>query len=236
MSHVLNETEKLVHHDERKLFSVWERWHWDDNRGGWFDPELCAKAKREEVEYIPRHMMYTRVPRDLCQRETERAPINTGWAETDKGHPGKLNVRARWVAKEYKTHARPELYASTPPLEALQELSEVATGDRGWLMCEVRSTLQHEEEFLSNCRQGTTRQVTSTCAGCCNTACTARGQPCMETPEFFIKKDIKKKEIKEQMIEGGADLEKSGRIYGIVSPGGVVTVSRLRRIRGTSGR
>ena len=41
-------------------------------------------------------------------------------------------MRARWVAKEYKTHARPELYASTPPLEALKVvLSEIATGKRG---------------------------------------------------------------------------------------------------------
>ena len=52
--------------------------------------------------------------------------------ETDKGQPKKPNVRARWVAKEYKTHARPELYASTPPLEALKVvLSEIATGQRG---------------------------------------------------------------------------------------------------------
>ena len=93
-------------------------------KGGWLDPELCAKARREEVEYIRRHKMYTRVPRDVSLRD--------GWAETDKGQPGKPNVRARWVAKEYRTHARPELYASTPPLEALRVvLSEIATGNRG---------------------------------------------------------------------------------------------------------
>ena len=41
-------------------------------------------------------------------------------------------MRARLVAKEYKTHAPPELYASTPPLEALKVvLSETATGERG---------------------------------------------------------------------------------------------------------
>ena len=39
-------------------------------------------------------------------------------------------MRARWVAKEYKTHARPKLYASTP-LEALKiVVSEIATGER----------------------------------------------------------------------------------------------------------
>ena len=61
------------------------------------------------------------------------APILTGWAETDKEEPAKPNVRARWVAKEYKTHAhaRPELYASTPPLKALKVVLSVATGERG---------------------------------------------------------------------------------------------------------
>ena len=65
-------------------------------------------------------------------------------------------MRASWVAKTYKTYARPELYAS-PPLEALKVvLSEIATGKRGgkslhWLTCEGRtSTLHHEEEYLSN--------------------------------------------------------------------------------------
>ena len=38
-------------------------------------------------------------------------------------------MRARWVAKEHKTHARPELHASKQPLEALKiVLSEIATG------------------------------------------------------------------------------------------------------------
>ena len=143
VSHVQDETEKFVHHDEQKLLSVWERWHWDDIRGGRLDLELCAKARREEVEYIRRHMMYTRVPRDVCLHKTERAPINTGWAETDKGHPGKPNVRARWVAKECKTHARPESYASTPPLEALKELSEIATGDRGRKVVALVDVRQH---------------------------------------------------------------------------------------------
>ena len=57
LSHVQNGMGKLVHHDEQ--LSIWEGKHWDDNKGGWLDPELCAKARREEVEYIRRHKMYT---------------------------------------------------------------------------------------------------------------------------------------------------------------------------------
>ena len=112
------------------MLSVWEGWRWDDNKGGWLDPELCTRAKRDEVEHIRRHKVDTRVSRETCLRETGRAPIKTGWAETDKGQPGHPNVRASWVSKEYKTHARPELHAST--LEALKVvLSEIATGKRG---------------------------------------------------------------------------------------------------------
>ena len=80
---------------EQELLSAWEGWHWNDNKGGWLDPELCAKARREEVEYIRRYKMYVRVPREVCLREAGKAPIKTGWAETDKGQPGKPNVRAR---------------------------------------------------------------------------------------------------------------------------------------------
>ena len=110
---------------------------------GW-TPELCAKARREEVEYIRRHKMYTRVPREICIRETGKTPVKTGWVETDNGQRGMPNVRARWVAKEYKTHARPELYASTPPLETLNAKR------KSWHLSmygERTSTLQHEEEY-----------------------------------------------------------------------------------------
>ena len=45
------------HHDEQELML-------------WLDPEPCGKARREEVEYIRRHKMYTRVSREACLRET----------------------------------------------------------------------------------------------------------------------------------------------------------------------
>ena len=44
LSHMQNEMGRLMHHDEQELLSVWEGWHWDDNNGGWLDPELCAKG------------------------------------------------------------------------------------------------------------------------------------------------------------------------------------------------
>ena len=94
LSHVQNEIGRLMHHDEQEL-SVWEGWQWDDNKGGWLDPDLCSQARREEVECIRRHKMYTRVYRETCSRETGKAPIKTGWAETDKGQPGQSTSRTQ---------------------------------------------------------------------------------------------------------------------------------------------
>ena len=128
--HVQDETEKLMHHEEQELLSLWEGWHWDDDKGGWLDPELCAKARREEVEYIRCHKMYTRVPERRAY--VRRRPSRQEWAETDKGQPGKPNVRARWVAKECKPHGRPELYATTPPMEALKLVLSEARGGKLW--------------------------------------------------------------------------------------------------------
>ena len=34
---------KLLHHNEQELLSACEGRHWDDNKGGWLDPELCAR-------------------------------------------------------------------------------------------------------------------------------------------------------------------------------------------------
>ena len=50
--HVQDEMEKLMHHDGQELLSLWEGRHLDDNKGGWLDPELCATARRDVVEYI----------------------------------------------------------------------------------------------------------------------------------------------------------------------------------------
>ena len=97
-------------------------------KGGWLDPELCAQARGEEVS----SSQDAHGSPQRNARETATAPIKTEWVDTDEGQPGKPDVHARWVAKEYMTHARTELYASTPPLEALKVvLSEVATRERG---------------------------------------------------------------------------------------------------------
>ena len=74
LSHLPIAMGRPMRHDEQELVSVWEGWHCDDNKGGWLDPELCAKARLEQVEYIRRHKMYSRICREVCLREAGGAP------------------------------------------------------------------------------------------------------------------------------------------------------------------
>ena len=90
---------RLMHHDEQELHSVCGKDVILMTKSGWLDPELCAQARREEVEYIRRHKMHTRVPREACLHETGKAPIKTGWAETDTGATREAQ-RAREVGRE----------------------------------------------------------------------------------------------------------------------------------------
>ena len=133
----------------------------------------CTQGSPEERAYVKRE--------GHPSRQDGRRPTRG-----NKGSPTCARGGSR--RKEYKTHARPELYASTSPLEALKiVLSEIATGKRGGkvvALSDVRRAervalprLQHEEGCLSNCRPKITSQTTNTCAACCNTACAAHAMP-----------------------------------------------------------
>ena len=67
----------------------------------------------------------------MCWAETGKAPIKTGWADANEGTASQPNVRSRWVAKEFNTGHRPDLYAGTSPLVGVKlVMSEFASSGR----------------------------------------------------------------------------------------------------------
>ena len=102
----------------------------DDISGQPLDSRLVEKAKQEEVAYmegIPvwRHLEEEDAPTDSIY-------VDTKWVLTDKGADGKVDVRARLVAREIKGHQRsePELFTATPPLDALRCMISLAATDK----------------------------------------------------------------------------------------------------------
>ena len=107
LSHVQNEMGRLMHHDEQELLSVWEGWQWDDKIGGLVDPDLCAQARREAVEYIRRHKCTQGSPEKLAYVRRERHPARQDGRRRTGGNQGSPTC-ARDGSRRNKTHARPE--------------------------------------------------------------------------------------------------------------------------------
>ena len=76
------------------------------------------------------------------RESSQRGVLTRNWKDPHQDgvvvnrQPGKLDVRARSVAKEYKTHARQKLCASAPPLEALKSLLSSSLRDVS-LLCRL---------------------------------------------------------------------------------------------------
>ena len=69
-----------------------------------------------------KHNVYVKVPITECIEKTGRKPIATRWVDINKGDDVNPNYRSRIVAQEFNDHKRDDLFAATPPLEAVKML------------------------------------------------------------------------------------------------------------------
>ena len=94
------------------------------------DPKEVMKARRKEVEYIRDKKVYEKIPRHLAVQNGWKI-IKTRWIDINKGDQKDPLYRSRFVGKEFNDGANPEMFAATPPLEALKILiSDAATWHR----------------------------------------------------------------------------------------------------------
>ena len=91
----------------------------DDVRKVSIPIRLVNQAKTEEQKYIEKMQVLDVVDR---KEASGSKMIRTKWIGTNKGTPVKPNVRARWVAQEYKWRDGPdcEHYAPTPGLDLVK--------------------------------------------------------------------------------------------------------------------
>ena len=101
----------------------------DDVSGVRLDAALVKKAREEEMDYIRKKEVYTKIPRQQAERDGIKV-IKSRWIDINKGDDKAPRYRSRLVAKEFRTPDREgeNMFAGTPPLEALKMLiSEAAT-------------------------------------------------------------------------------------------------------------
>ena len=100
---------------------------WDDVSGAELNPTMVKAARQEEIDYVRNMHMYDNVPITECKRATGKMPITVRWIDINKGDRDSPSYRSRIVARELNTHTRDDLFAATPPLEALRVISSMTT-------------------------------------------------------------------------------------------------------------
>ena len=58
---------------------------WDDVSGAELDPKAVRKARVEEIEYVRKMNLYTKVPIKQCYSRTGTGPISTRWIDINNG-------------------------------------------------------------------------------------------------------------------------------------------------------
>ena len=94
----------------------------DDRTGKSLDPAKVFEARKEELSEVQKHSVYKMVPIAQCIERTGHKPIGTRWVDINKGDDENPNYRSRIVAQEFNSHKRDDLFAATPPLEAIKML------------------------------------------------------------------------------------------------------------------
>ena len=103
-----------------------EEYATDDVSGEMLDPKMVRKARMEEVDYIRKSNLYTKVPIQECIEKTGNKPIAVKWIDRNKQDAKNPLYRSRLVGKEFNTYNDITLYAATPPLEALRLIISLA--------------------------------------------------------------------------------------------------------------
>ena len=108
---------------------------WDDVSGAALKPEEVKRVRREETEYVHNMKLYDKVSIDEAYQKTGKGPISVRWIDINKGDVESPNYRSRLVAREINTSKRDDLFAATPPLEALKViLSLTSSGNKGEIL------------------------------------------------------------------------------------------------------
>ena len=104
-------------------------WAEDDVNGKELDIELVRKARAEEMQFIKGIPLYEEKDVSESWKVTGAAPISAKWVDTDKGRGEIIDIRSRWVARDFKVKGdrdREDLFAAMPPLEAKKVLFKMA--------------------------------------------------------------------------------------------------------------
>ena len=127
----INNKYKTIEEDNDKEMEL----AWDDVSGAEPNPSAMGKPRAEEIEYVRKMHLCTKVLIDECYARTGRAPIIVRWVGLNKGDLTNPNDRSRLVARYINTRKGDELFAGAPQLEPLKNIWSInASGNMGEIL------------------------------------------------------------------------------------------------------
>ena len=103
----------------------------DDITGKELPWRAVRKARELELKYLRDLGVYEKVDEKEAVAKYGITPVDTKWIDTDKAFEGEpMQIRSPMCAREFKSDDRPDLYAGTPPLEALKATISVAANNK----------------------------------------------------------------------------------------------------------
>ena len=103
----------------------------DDITGKELPWYAVRKARELELKYLRDLGVYEKVDEKEAVEKYGVTPVDTKRVDTDKAFEGEpMQIRSRMCAREFKSDDRPDLYAGTPPLEALKAIISIAANHK----------------------------------------------------------------------------------------------------------
>ena len=98
----------------------------DDITGKELPWHAVREARELELKDLPDFGVYEKVDEKEAVAKYGISPVDTKWVDTDKAFEGEpMQIRSRMCTREFKSDDRPDLYAGTPPLEALKAMISI---------------------------------------------------------------------------------------------------------------
>ena len=94
--------------------------------------EELQRARTEEVSFMKMLGVWEPSSLEECLQMTGRPPVSTRWVDVDKGREGRVEIRSRLVARDFKVKGdkrEVDTFAAMPPMEAKRVLFRMAMLD-----------------------------------------------------------------------------------------------------------
>ena len=123
----------------------------DDITGKELPWHAVRKARELELKYLRDLGVYEKVDEKEAVEKYGVTPVDTKWVDTDKAFEGEpMQIRSRMCAREFKSDDRPDLYAGTPPLEALKAIISIAANHKK--LSQSCTSMCHVHTFMRRLR------------------------------------------------------------------------------------